>query len=241
MLPAMRWRISSRVGCSCAPTSATALTIWPGVQKPHCTASARTNASTIGWSRSPSIVVTAWPATRWASVMHESVGSPSTSTVQAPQWPSLHATFVPVRPMRSRRSSASDVPIGASIACAPPFTNTSGSDRHRLDVCEVHEARREAPGLRALRLGAQVGPRLPEVARRLEQLTDAVDLLGVAVALGAGVDREAEHAERVRLPRPQERRAHRDVLVDPRQLHRLRERGRTADGARRLGQLFAVG
>src|SRR4029079_19119984 len=49
MFPAMRWRISSFVGCSCASTSATALTICPGVQKPHCTASARTNASTSGW------------------------------------------------------------------------------------------------------------------------------------------------------------------------------------------------
>ena len=35
-------------------------------------------------------------STRWASVMHESVGSPSTSTVHAPQCPSPQATFVPV-------------------------------------------------------------------------------------------------------------------------------------------------
>src|SRR4029079_17438322 len=54
--PAMRWRISAFVGSACASTSATALTICPGVQKPHCTASARTNESIIGWSRSPSIV-----------------------------------------------------------------------------------------------------------------------------------------------------------------------------------------
>ena len=46
--------------------------------------------------------------------MHESVGVPSTSTVHAPQWPSLHATFVPVSPKRSRSASASDVPTGAS-------------------------------------------------------------------------------------------------------------------------------
>ena len=63
----------------------TALTICPGVQKPHCSASLRTNECTIGWSRSPSIVVTSRPSTACASVMHESVGIPSTSTVHAPQ------------------------------------------------------------------------------------------------------------------------------------------------------------
>ena len=36
--------------------------------------------------------------------MHESVGTPSTCTVHAPQWPSLHAIFVPVSPSRSRSS-----------------------------------------------------------------------------------------------------------------------------------------
>ena len=92
----MAWRISSVVGAGVASTSATALTIWPGVQKPHCSASARTNESTIGWSRSPSIVVTSRAVDRWTSVMHESVGTPSTSTVHAPQWPSPQAIFVPV-------------------------------------------------------------------------------------------------------------------------------------------------
>ena len=70
----------------------------PGVQKPHCSASARTNASTSGWSRRPSIVVTSRPPTVWTSVMHESAGTPSSWTVHAPQWPSPQATFVPVRP-----------------------------------------------------------------------------------------------------------------------------------------------
>ena len=46
--------------------------------------------------------------------MQESIGTPSTRTVQAPQWPSLQATFVPVSPMPSRSASASDVPTGAS-------------------------------------------------------------------------------------------------------------------------------
>jgi hypothetical protein len=41
-LPAMRWRISSLVGSGVSATSAAAETIWPGVQKPHWSASVRT-------------------------------------------------------------------------------------------------------------------------------------------------------------------------------------------------------
>jgi hypothetical protein len=83
--PDMAWRISSWDGVGFAATSAAAETIWPGVQKPHCTASVRTKACTSGWSRRPSIVVTSRPSTVCTSVMHESVGTPSTITVQAPQ------------------------------------------------------------------------------------------------------------------------------------------------------------
>ena len=104
-----------RSGSGFAATSAAAETTCPGVQKPHCTASARTNASISGWSRSPSIVVIS-PRTLCASVMHESVGMPSTCTVHAPQWPSLHAIFVPVSPSDSRNACARLVPTGASTA-----------------------------------------------------------------------------------------------------------------------------
>src|SRR5581483_7061137 len=85
MLPAIACLISSLDGSGVLDTSATALTIWPGVQKPHCRASVRTKASTSGWSRSPSIVVTSEPSTVCTSVMHERTGVPSTSTVHAPQ------------------------------------------------------------------------------------------------------------------------------------------------------------
>ena len=83
--PAIAWRISSVDGAAFASTSATALTICPGVQKPHCSASARTNECTIGWSRRPFDRRHLAPSTECASVMHESVGTPSTSTVHAPQ------------------------------------------------------------------------------------------------------------------------------------------------------------
>jgi hypothetical protein len=81
----MAWRISSRDGFGTVSTSADAETICPGVQKPHWSASALTNASINGWSRRPSIVVTSRPSTVWTSVMHESIGTPSMRTVQAPQ------------------------------------------------------------------------------------------------------------------------------------------------------------
>ena len=48
----------------------------------------------------------------------------------------------------------------------------------------------------------------------------------------AGVQREAEHADRVGLARPEERRRHREVLVDARERHRLRERVRRRVGSR---------
>jgi hypothetical protein len=83
--PAIACRICSPLGSGSVATSAVADTICPGVQKPHCNASARTNAATIGCSRSPSMVVISRPSTACASVMHESVGTPSTCTVHAPQ------------------------------------------------------------------------------------------------------------------------------------------------------------
>ena len=44
----MRCLISSVDGSAISATSAAAETIWPGVQKPHWSASVRTNASTSG-------------------------------------------------------------------------------------------------------------------------------------------------------------------------------------------------
>src|SRR5581483_2369727 len=202
-------RISSSVGAGFDSTSDTALTICPGVQKPHCNASARTNESTIGWSRRPSIVVIFEPSTACASVMHDSVGTPSTSTVHAPQWPSPHATFVPVSDSSSRSASASVVPTSQWRSYAWPLTSSTGD---RLDVRDVHEPVDESPGLALLDLVFDLRHGEPEVARGDEQLLDAVDDVGVPVALGRGVDREPEHADRVGLSRPEQRDRHREVL-----------------------------
>src|SRR5205085_3538620 len=113
-LPAIACLISSSLGLALAASSADAVTICPGVQKPHCVASASTNASTSGCSRSPSIVVTSRSPTVWTSVMQESTGTPSSCTVQAPQCPSPQAILVPVKPRSSRSTSASVRPTGAS-------------------------------------------------------------------------------------------------------------------------------
>src|SRR5436190_4561717 len=215
MLPAIWCRISSAVGSGFSATSAAAGTTWPGVQKPHCTAAARTNAATSGWSRRPSIVVTS-PRTACASVMHDSVGTPSTCTVHAPQCPSLHAVYAPVRPSRSRSSVARLVPTGASTTCASPFTvrRTSGTGRHRDDVGEVDEPRsrtsHRARGVVVLGLGQ----RAPELARREQDVLNLVELLDVAVRLVARVQGEPEGPERVLLPGVDQRHRHREVLVD---------------------------
>ena len=75
----------------------------------------------------------------------------------------------------------------------------------------------------------------------VEQLADLVQLaLVVPFALVACVQREPERAERVRLPRPEQRRRHREVLVDPRERERLREEV-LALRLRRLERRLAVG
>src|SRR3954468_8800773 len=122
--------------------------------------------------------------------MHESVGTPSTRPVQAPQWPSLHAIFVPLSPSSSRSASASDVPTGASTRNPPPLMRNSGSGRHRLDVRQVDQPERQPVRRPPLARVLDLGEVLPQGARRLEQLANAVDLVRAPVALEARVDRE---------------------------------------------------
>ena len=86
----------------------------------------------------------------------------------------------------------------------------------------------------------EAGPLLPQGTRGHQELVDPVDRLAVSVALRAGVDRQAEHAERVRLAGPEKRRAHREVLVDARELHRLGERACASGWHRRLGERRSV-
>src|SRR5919198_388911 len=226
-LPAIACRISSCFGLGFAATSAEAETIWPGVQKPHWRASARTNAATSGCSRSPSIVVTSRSPTVCASVMHDRAGMPSRSTVQAPQWPSPQAIFVPVRPRSSRRTYASGRPTGGSTAWTPPLTLSSSTAGHRQDVRQVDEPKRRARRRHPLALVLDLGQRTPEVASGRQELLDLLELGDAAVPLVARVQGKADDTDGVGLARPEERGRHRQVLVDARERHRLFERRAT--------------
>ena len=99
-----------------------ASTIKPGVQKPHCNASCAMKAFWTGWSPlvpTPSTVITALPAAARAGNRQLTIGAPSSSTVQAPQTPDAHTSFVPVRPSPPRMTS---------ISKASPSSG-SGADR----------------------------------------------------------------------------------------------------------------
>src|ERR671924_1306416 len=100
--------------------------------------------------------------------MHDRTGTPSSCTVQAPQCPSLHAIFVPVRPIASRSVSASDRPTWVSTRCGSPLTTSSSTGRHRQDVGELDHAKCRPGDLPALLLVLDLGQRPPDVTCRLE-------------------------------------------------------------------------
>src|SRR5262249_61395827 len=108
------------------------------------------------------MVVTSAPFSACTSVMHESVGLPSTRTVQAPQCPSPQATFVPVSESSSRSASASVVPTGLRTSYTWSLTFTSGIGGHRLDVGEVDQAGRQPHGLALADLVLRLGERGPD-------------------------------------------------------------------------------
>ena len=75
------------------------LRIAPRREKETIAASSRTAAIV---AASPSTVVISHPATCPAATRHAQTGSPFSRTVQAPQSPASHPTFVPVSPRSSR-------------------------------------------------------------------------------------------------------------------------------------------
>ena len=90
----------------------------PGVQNPHCEPLRWAIRSCTGWSPCrvlprPSTVVTAWPSSEqsgWRQLLISRCSTVPvtgsrrvTSTVQAPQPPSPHTSFVPVRPTAGER------------------------------------------------------------------------------------------------------------------------------------------
>ena len=91
-------------------SSAVAATSRPGVQMPHCAAPWARNeacsADSLPLAR-PSTVRTMAPAADAAGTRQAQTGSPSSSTVQAPQSPASQPTLVPVRRNSSRSTEDS--------------------------------------------------------------------------------------------------------------------------------------
>jgi hypothetical protein len=94
----------------------------PGVQYPHCAATCRSKEFWMGSSFRLSIVLIFIPSTCRANLMHESVGSPPTSTVQAPQSPRSHPCFVPVSPRSVRKISSRERCGEIHISCSCSLT-----------------------------------------------------------------------------------------------------------------------
>src|ERR1700730_1030585 len=100
-LPAMPSVISSSLGEGLSASRPMTAIRKPGVQKPHCSPWHSWNARCTGCSASrsaarPSTVVTSWPSACTASSRQERTGLPSRRTVQQPQTPCSHPTWVPV-------------------------------------------------------------------------------------------------------------------------------------------------
>ncbi len=119
----MACRISASLGSGVRASRAVAVIIMPGVQKPHCRPCSWKKPSCTGCSTppcsSPSTVATAAPSACTASSVHDLAGTPSTSTVQAPQLVVSQPMCVPVRPATSRMkwTSSSRGSMSASTAC----------------------------------------------------------------------------------------------------------------------------
>ena len=79
-----------------------------------------------GWSSpslaKPSMVVISFPETVTPSTIHDVTALPSTITVHAPQSPVLHPSFVPVRPIVSRRTANRVLRGSTSRSCSSPLT-----------------------------------------------------------------------------------------------------------------------
>ena len=103
----------SRVGAGFSASAAVIVVRKPGVQNPHCSAwhSAKarcTGESVPSGSAKPSTVVIDSPSMLTASSRQDRIGTPPTSTVQAPQTPCSQPTWVPVSRRSCRRQSDSN-------------------------------------------------------------------------------------------------------------------------------------
>jgi len=125
--------IASMTSFSCGArflsSKAVAATSIPGVHAPHCAApwvrNACCNLEPTFVSASPSTVVTSHPSACPVATRHAQTGSPSSSTVQAPQSPASHPTLVPVSPSSSRSTRESRCTGELETVTARPFTRNA--------------------------------------------------------------------------------------------------------------------
>src|SRR6266511_3281970 len=128
MLPLSDQRTSSSLGSGVAASRALAASIMPGVQKPHCRPCSCLKAAWMGWSwpslSSPSTVSIPRPSACTARNVQDLIGTPSTSTVQAPHPEVSQPMCVPVSPTCSRRKWTSSLRGSTSALCSTPLTVT---------------------------------------------------------------------------------------------------------------------
>src|SRR6266700_103677 len=147
--------ISASVGFGFCLSSATAAMICPDWQYPHCGTSSSIQASWTGCvpsADSPSMVVTALPATADAGMLHERVAWPSIRTVQAPHWAMPQPYLVPVSFKESRSTHSNGVSGSTSAVCAIPLT--------------IREIDISLPPMLRARAARSAGPAAPDGAGR---------------------------------------------------------------------------
>ena len=117
----------ARVCCPAAPSPRPAAPACRCRIAPRHGRGRRPAAPTAGHWRGPRRCVTAAPATEAAGIRQAQTGSPSTSTVQAPQSPASQPTLVPVSRSSSRSTGDSRRSGGTSTETAAPLTSKAMS------------------------------------------------------------------------------------------------------------------
>src|SRR6476659_3529270 len=124
-------------------------------------------------------------------------------------------SVLPPRLAGPRPGSANSAGDATKAGSHPAFRRPSsyigplGAGRHRDDVGEVNEPEGLPDGAHLVPLVLDLGDGAPHVPGAEQPLLDPAELLERrAVLLVAGIQREAEDADRIGLPGPEERRRH---------------------------------
>ena len=141
---------------------------------------------------SPSTVVISHPATCPAATRQAQTGSPFSRTVQAPQSPASHPTFVPVSPRSSRSTRESRRVPGAATSTARPFTENEIDSVPRggsFSVVAMSAAPTQASSARCTRVKRGIPPVLgrgAHIVNRRKRRQDARPGLPLPIPALAG-------------------------------------------------------